>query len=157
MGTLQAVRKLDAAYAGMVHPQRGPALRAALEAALGRLVELRAAVEAGTLAAALAATAAGASPVGGPKAEGAKTGGPKAGGAKAAASSAQAQPTAVPALTAALQELNLTPQELEIPVPTYLVAMRAQVCAVPREPSTHAPTDSLLLICLRLSILQLSP
>ena len=63
VGTLQAVRKLDAAYAGMVHPQRGPACRAALEASLGRLVELRAAVDAGTLAAALAASAASAAPV----------------------------------------------------------------------------------------------
>lgn len=115
VGTLQAVHKLDAAYAGMVHPQRGPALRSALEAALGRLVELRAAVEAGTLASALAAATASAAPA----------------GAKAAAAGAQAQPSAVPSLADAIQELKLTPHDLEIPVPTYLVAMRAQVRGSP--------------------------
>ena len=127
VGTLQAVRRLDAASAGMVHPQRAPALRAALEAAVGRLVELRTAVDAAELAAALAASvrvpaaAAGSS---GRKGSVAKPK-PRSDSAKNA-DLADARPS-LPTLYEAAEQLGFTPAEMEVPVPASLLGQGRQV------------------------------
>ena len=127
VGTLQAVRKLDAAAAGTVHPQRVPALLAALEAAVGRLVELRTAVDAAELAAALAASV---------RVPAAAAGGNKKGGAvklKARpeggkeARPADARPS-LPTLDEAAEQLGFTSAEMEVPVPSSLTLQGRQVC-----------------------------
>ncbi len=127
MGTLQAVRKLDAAAAGVVHPQRAPALLAALQAAVGRLVELRTAVDAAELAAALAASV---------RVPTAAAGGDKKGGAmklKARPESgkdarpADARPS-LPTLYEAVEQLGFTSAEMEVPVPASLTLQGRQVC-----------------------------
>ena len=41
LGYSKAARILDKAYVGCIHPQRRPALRTALAAALGRILEIR--------------------------------------------------------------------------------------------------------------------
>ena len=126
-GTLQAVRKLDAAASGTVHPQREPALRAALEAAVGRLVELRTAVDAAELAAALAASV---------RVPAAAAGGSKKGGAvkpKARPESgidarpADARPS-LPTLDEAAEQLGFTSAEMDVPVPASMTLQGRQVC-----------------------------
>ena len=129
VGTLMAVRRLDAAAAGMVHPQRAPALRIALEAAVGRLVELRTALDAAGLAAAVAATTAtaGAGRKGGGRAP--PKGRPASGKAAAAA---VAPPPSLPTLAEAAEQLGCTWEELEVAVPASLLKDGHQVIlAVP--------------------------
>ena len=123
VGTLMAVRKLDAAATGMVHPQRAPALLAALGAAVGRLVELRAAVDAAELAAALAASSRA------PVSSSGKQGGAKS--KRRPDSGLAAEPGAplptVPTLEEAAEQLGYTTAEMEVPVPANLLELGCQV------------------------------
>ena len=123
VGTLQAVRKLDAAAAGMVHPQRAPALLAALEAAVGRLVELRTAVDGAELAAALAASVRVPAAAGGGKKGTALK--PKPDSA-ADAGAGNVRPS-LPTLYEAAEQLGFTSAEMEAPVPASLLLRGRQV------------------------------
>ena len=121
-----AVRRLDAAAAGMVHPQRAPALRAALEAAVGRLVELRTAMDAAALAAAVAASK-GSSGAGKQGSGRAPPRGRPATGGKAAATIAP--PPSLPTLAETAEQLGCTWDELEVPVPASFLEDGRQVFA----------------------------
>ena len=125
VGTLMAVRKLDAAAQGMVHPQRAPALLAALEAAVGRLVELRTAVDAAELAAALQASVGVALTAASGKKGSAK---PKGRPDSSKAAAPAFLPPSVRSLDEAAEQLGCTTAEMEVPVPAALLERGRQVC-----------------------------
>lgn len=104
---LQIFRSLEAAYDQLLHPQKRQDVRRALEATAGRALEVRHLL--------------------------ARLGGAGGAGARGGALSSAALPPALPPsapLDAALVDLKLAPEALEVPAPRYFLEDRAQVMAV---------------------------